>query len=147
MTKKKVIFELSWLGGLLVLAFLLSLIPANQALDINMHDTYILVDGHSYRPTLNSYPVILYFLILCLYYFIRCLIRRFSHLAANIGLLISTAIALFFFGDIVTTFTVVQMHFASIAGLRRWFYLLRIALMIVLALDVFMTARNWKKVA
>jgi len=143
--KKKLIFELSWLIGLLVLSFLLSLIPANQALDINMHDTFIMVDGHAYRPTLNSYPVILYILILCLFYFVRCLLGRFSNIVPNIGLLISTAIALFFYGDIVTTFTVVQMNFASIAAIRHWFYTLRIALMVILVLDVFMIVRNWKK--
>jgi hypothetical protein len=145
--KKTVVFELSWLIGLLVLAFLISLIPANQALDINIHDTYIMVDGHAYRPTLNSYLVVLYILILCLFYFVRCLIKRFSDLIANAGLFISAGIALFFYGDIVTTFTVVQINFASIAAIRQWFYLLRITLVVILVLDVFMTVRNWRKVA
>ncbi|MES2109331.1 MAG: hypothetical protein V4577_11310 [Bacteroidota bacterium] len=143
--KKKVIFELSWLIGLLILSFLLSLIPANRALDINMHDTYIMVDGHTYSPTLNSYPVVLYILILCLVYFVRCITGRFSNIVVNIGLLISTAIAIFFFGDIVITFTVVQMHFASIANIRQWFYTLRLALWIILVFDVFMIGWNWRK--
>jgi hypothetical protein len=143
--KKTVIFESSWLIGLLVLAFLISLIPANRALDINMHDTYIMVDGHAYRPALNSYPVVLYILILYLAYFVRWITGRFSNIVVNIGLLISTAIAIFFFGDIVTTFTVVQIHFASIANIRHWFYTLRIALWIILLFDVFMIGWNWRK--
>lgn len=142
--KKKVISELIWLVGLFVLAFLMAFIPGNHALDINMHGTYIMVDGHTYTPTLYSYPLALFIIILCLVYFIRCLLKRFTELVTDVGLLISTAIALFFFSDIILIFTVSQMHFAAMPGLRHWFYYLRIVLMMVLVLDVFMIGGNWK---
>ena len=142
--KKTVVFELFWLAGLFILAFLISIITGNRALDINMHDTYIVIDGHAYTPVINSYPVALYIVILCLVYFVRCVLTRFTKLVTNIGLLISTAIALFFFGDIVMTFTVSLMHFAAMPGLRHWFYYLRIMLMVILVLDVFMIVRIGK---
>jgi len=142
--KKTIIFELSWLAGLLVVAFLISLITANRALDINMHDTYIMIDGHAYTPTINSYPAALYIVILCLVYFVRCLAERFADVLTNIVLFISTGIVLFFFGDIVMTFTALLMHFAAMFGLRHWFYYLRIVLMVILVLDVFMIGRNWR---
>lgn len=142
--KKQIIFEVIWLAGLFVLSFLISLAPGIQPLDINMHDTFIMVDGHAYTPTLYSYPVAIYIVILCVFYFVRCLFKRFNDLIADIGLLVSTAIALFFFGDIVMTFTVSLMHFAAMPGLKHWFYYLRIVLMIILVWDVFMIGRNWK---
>jgi len=143
--RKTVILEIAWLIGLLVLSFLISIAPGVQPLDINMHDTYIMVDGHEYKPMLNSYPVVLYIVIVCIFYFMRCIFRRFSDLITNIGLLVSTAVALFFFGDMVTTFTVSQIHHSFIPGIRHWFYVLRIALWIILVFDVFMIWRNRRK--
>lgn len=146
MTRRKIVFEITWLAGLLVLSFLISIAPGIQPLDINMHDTYIVVDGHTYKASLNSYPVVLYIVIVCIFYFIRCIVRRFSDIIANGGLLISTAIALFFFGDIVATCTVSQIHHSFIPGIRHWFCVLRMALWIILVLEVFMIVRNWKRV-
>ena len=142
--QRKIVFEIAWLAGLLVLSFLISIVPGIRPLDINMHDTYVMVDGHTYKPSLNSYLVVLYIVIVCIFYFIRCIVGRFRDIIANVGLFIIAATALFFFGDIVTTFTVSQIHHSFIPGIRHWFYLLRITLWIILVFDVFMIGWNQK---
>ena len=142
--QRKIVFEIAWLAGLLVLSFLISIVPGIQPLDINMHDTYVMVAGHTYKPSLNSYPVVLYIVIVCIFYFMRCIVRRFSDIITNGGLFISVATALFFFSDIVTTFTVSQIHPSFIPGISHWFYLLLITLLIIFLFDVFMIGWNQK---
>lgn len=148
-----------WLAGSFIVAILLSVfVSSGKALDINLHDTYIIGGGFGRDLSLSSgfaYFITLSFLI----YFIRVLYFEFKVISANVIFLILTGLALYFLGDIIfilhpPVFDRLPPISEPVNGL---FYgndsfrttiwvprLIKILLMLILAFTGFMIGKNWK---
>jgi hypothetical protein len=102
MMKRIIIKEFIWLAGCLIGAFVLfELVPSRNAMDINMHDTYLI--GGGFGGHLSSmYFVFTYFIIIGLWlYLIRALYFNFKIILTDIILLIFDGLVLYFLSDVI----------------------------------------------
>jgi hypothetical protein len=160
--KKKLIIELVWLAGIFVVSYLLfEFVAGNSALDINMHDTYIV--GGVFGPNLSwPYFFFAYFITVGFgIYLIRVTYFSFSVIHTDIILLVFTGLFLCFLGDVIFIFhpSVLEAHLtdlsAPVKGLfyggsysnsHIWAtYIIKVLLMLILSFTGFMIGKNWDK--
>jgi hypothetical protein len=162
--KRSIIFEIIWLTGSFIVAFLLfGFMRSDRALDINMHDTYLI--GSGFVPNLSlMYFVFIYFIVigfcLCL---IRALYFSFKVILTDIILLIFAGLVLYFLSGVIyiihpPVFESPLIDKTSSAPVGGLFYggsysssylwgsrIIKIFLMFILAFTGFMIGRNWHK--
>jgi len=146
----------------LTAAFLLFwLLPERRALDINMHDTYIL--GSAFDPNLSStYFIFNYFIVIGLWaYLIRSLYFNFTLILTNVMLLIFTGLVSYFLSDIMIVIHAPMFkppvidNTESVKGL---FYggsysnsylwstrIIKMLLILILVFTGFIIGRKWKR--
>jgi hypothetical protein len=166
--KRKILFEFIWLAGCLIAASLLSFGFLNRsALDIELHDTYVV--GGGFGQHLTTVPVwFSYFMLLVFWaYLVRAVYFKFKVVLTDIILLVFAGLALYFLSDIM--FVVHPPVFRapnspelnSTPFIERYYAftkinyfcdvwvprLIKIFLILSLAFTGFKTGRNWSKTA
>jgi hypothetical protein len=152
--KKNIIKEFFWLAACLIAAFLVAeLVTANNAADINMHDTYIAGSGHALSST---YFVFGYFIIIgfCLY-LIRAVYSKFSIMETDIILLVFAGLASCFLYDTIFIIHLPVIDDTALAPVKGLFYggsysnsyiwgirIIKIFLVFVLAFTGYMMGRH-----
>lgn len=86
------------LAILLILAVTILLTRAQNPIEIQLHDTYFVLDNFSLAVIIIGPPTFLIFLV-------RAAINRFQTLTANIGLAIGTMMVIFLVYEVVLLLT------------------------------------------
>jgi hypothetical protein len=83
--RKKLIVEAIWLAGIFVVSYLLfEFVAGNSALDINMHDTYIVNNGISASLSLSCFLFSYFITIGFCVFFVRVVYFEFKLILAEI---------------------------------------------------------------
>ncbi|MBS1504253.1 MAG: hypothetical protein JST32_19445 [Bacteroidetes bacterium] len=133
---KRAIKELAWILGTFITARLTyGIILGNSALDINMHDTYIVANGKPHNPSPTLF-VFRWFIVLgIIAYLVRVLFAEFKIIVTDIILIVFAGLCLYFLGDI--------MFFLQLPGI--WLVgLIKVFLIVVLTLTSLMIGKNLK---
>jgi hypothetical protein len=147
---KPILKELIWLTGILLLSILIyGIVVGNTAIDINMHDTYILGNGQISQPSSTTNILSVFIGISLLIYLARVSYYRFKKTPANLVLMICNGLALFYFStNIILYLTATNtgsIWFLNYSkALILTYYFIKILLITVLGFTGFMTGRNFR---
>ena len=102
MLARKLLKELVWLAGALIAAILIHIsIIGNSARDINLHDTYVFIDGNASHPTLVFYIFTLFIAIAFWVYLVRAFFEKFKENIINLILMVFTGLMIFYLSHVV----------------------------------------------
>lgn len=147
---KPILKELVWLIGILLLSVLIyGVLVGNSAADINMHDTYVLGNGQISQPSFTTSILSVFIGVSFLIYLARVSYYRFKKTPANLALMISNGLALFYFGTNIfiylTATNTGSIWFLNYTkALILIYYFTKVLLIVVLGLTGFMTGKNFK---
>ena len=144
---KPILKELIWLVGVLLVSLLINgIIIGNSAIDINMHDTYILENGQLGHPSFTSNFLSILIAVSFLIYLARVSYNGFKETTVN--LILSAGIAIFYFSTNIvlylTASNVGSVWFNYSKGLILTYYFIKILLIVVLSFTGFMTGKNFR---
>jgi len=159
--KRTIITEVIWLGVCLIAAYLSYVfLAARAALDINMHDTYIV--GGMFGPNLSLiYFVFTYFITIGFWVFlIRALYFNFSVILTDMIFLVFIGLVLYFLDYIIFVIhpPVIELPvIENTAPVKGLFYggfysnsylwsvrIIKMSLVLILAFTGFMIGKRWK---
>lgn len=158
---KKAINETIWLLGILLIAQLVYwLTMSNSAIDINMHDTFIVVDGRIQHSTATLIVFTWFIIVGFVIYLTRVLFFEFKIIATDIILVVFACLSLYFLSDILFVLHPAShlerlprlSEMTTSPSFNRYIspthnYLpaiIKTFLIVVLAFTSFMTGRNFK---
>jgi len=105
--KRRILTEIAWLFGLLVLAILLFLfVPGIAPNDINLHDTFVLSNHRAYTISVCAYLETIYLLLIFVTYLIRLIRCKFEIIPAVVVFLAVTGLMIYNFNYSVVIYRV-----------------------------------------